>query len=198
MQIADDFVFHIIFSALDIPKEGLATQPNTSFRRSTPLHYRYHLLVNLLDWLSLMVARIYPGHLLDYCHTPLSTERIVEACPYVVAGKVSSLVRHQPSGIDLLHPLSIGFQNNRRLLVSQSVMILEFFFVICQSFERFVAYAIVAWHACHSGSFRQNCGWDCFITFNLMQITASSTFSDYRLLLFQLLVLLWASLHLQS
>ena len=122
-QIADDFVFHITLSALDIPEEDLVAPPNTSSLRSTPPHYRCRLLVNLLDSLSLKVAKTYPGHLLDCCHTLLSTERIVEACPYAVAGKVSSLVRHQPSGIDLLHPLSIGFQNNRRLLVSQSVMI---------------------------------------------------------------------------
>ena len=157
MQIVDDFVFHIIFSALDIPEEGLAALPNTSSRRSTPLHYRYRLLENLLDSLSLKVAKTYLGHLLDYCHTLLSTERIVEACPYVAAGKVSSLARHQPSCINLLRPLSVGFQNNRRLSVSQSVKIQEFFFVICQSFERFVAYAIFAWRACHSGNFHQNC-----------------------------------------
>lgn len=161
VRIADDFivfcfVFHIIFLALDIPGEGLVALPNTSSLRSTPLHYRCHLLVSLLDSLNRKVATPCRDHLLDCYHTLLSTERIVEACPSVVAGRVSSLARHRLSCIDPLHPLSIGFQNNRRLVVSQSEMSQEFFFVICQSFERFAAYVIVTWHACHCDSSRQN------------------------------------------
>ena len=122
MQIADDSVFRIIFSALDIPEEGLVAPPSTSSLRSTLLHYRYHLRVILLDSLNLKVAKTSHAHLLDCCHTLLSSERIVEACPYVVAGKVSSSARHQRSCIDLLHLLSFGFQNNQRLLVSRSEM----------------------------------------------------------------------------
>jgi hypothetical protein len=122
MQIAGDSVFRIIFSALDIPEEGLVAPLNTSSLRSTPLHYRYRLLMILLDSLNLKVAKTSHDHRRDCCHTPRSSERIFEACPSVVAGKVSSLARHQRSCINLLRLLSFGFLNNQRLLVSRSEM----------------------------------------------------------------------------